>query len=287
MCCATAFIAGTMIAAKSLGTDVLGPALPPIQVTFGRFAFAWLAIATTVAVLRPRFTPPNWRLHFGRTLFGAMGVTLMFASVTYILLGDATAISFLNPVFGMIFAIPFLGERVGRWRWGSALLALLGALILLRPTAGALQIGALLALAAAVILGMELIFIKLLSGREAPLQILFINNSIGLVLISIAVSFFWQSPTPSQWAAMAALGFMMAAAQACFVNSMARADASLVTPFSYLTLVFAVLYDFAIFSVWPDLISWLGASVILFSAAILAWREGLTTPKNSEIAPNS
>ena len=72
---------------------------------------------------------------------------------------------------------------------------------------------------------------------------------------------------------MAALGVLMAGAQACFVNAMARADASLVTPFSYLTLVFAVIYDFALFGVFPDWISWIGAGVILLSAAVLAWRE--------------
>ncbi|MEO1706062.1 MAG: EamA family transporter, partial [Pseudomonadota bacterium] len=48
----------------------------------------------------------------------------MFASVAYIPLADATAISFLNPVFGMILAIPLLGERVGKWRWLAAAIAL-------------------------------------------------------------------------------------------------------------------------------------------------------------------
>ncbi len=273
MCLATAFIAATMLLAKSLGTDTLGDPLHPFQITFGRFAFALLTISTVVAIRRPKFSRPHWGLHVGRTVLGAIGVTLMFASVSYILLADATAISFLNPVFGMIFAIPFLGEKIGKWRWGSAALALFGALVLLRPGSGVVQFGALLALGAAVVLGMELIFIKLLSRREPPLQILFVNNSIGLVIIAIAASFFWQPPSLEQWSAMAALGVLMAGAQACFVNAMARADASLVTPFSYLTLVFAVIYDFALFGVFPDWISWIGAGVILLSAAVLAWRE--------------
>ena len=65
----------------------------------------------------------------------------------------------------------------------------------------------------------------------------------------------------------------MACAQACFVNAMARADASFVTPFSYLTLVFAALYDAMIFGVLPGSTSILGASVIIAGAALLAWRE--------------
>ena len=114
-----------------------------------------------------------------------------------------------------------------------------------------------------------------LAGREKPLQILFFNNSLGVAIATIAVIAVWQPPTPAQWAALAALGTLMAAAQACFVNSVARADASFVTPFSYLTLVFAAVYDFAIFGVTPTGLSYLGAGTIIAGAALLAWREAL------------
>ena len=276
MLAATALIAATTLLAKALGTGTLGAPLHPLQISFGRFLFAWLAIAATLAALRPRFTRPDFGTHVARTLCGWTGVTLMFAAATMIPLADATAISFLNPVFCMILAIPLLGERVGPWRWGAAAIALAGALILLRPGGGgALEAGALLAFGAALAMGLELIFIKRLSGRERPLQILFVNNSIGLVIAGLAVTLVWQAPTPAQWAGLAALGLAMAGAQACFVNAMARADASYVTPFSYLTLVFAALYDVAVFGLLPDLVSVTGATVIIAGAALLAWREAL------------
>ncbi len=273
MLSATAFIAGTMLMAKTLGTDSLGPALHPLQVSHGRFLFAFLAIGCAVTVLRPRFVRPRWRIHIGRTCFGWGGVTLMFASVAHIPLSDATAISFLNPVFGMLLAIPLLGERVGPWRWVAAITALVGAMILLRPGPETFQIAALLALGAAALLGMELIFIKKLADREGPLQILLTNNALGLLIATVAVLPVWVPPTPAQWAALATLGVLMAMAQACFVNAMARADASFVTPFSYITLIFATLYDFALFDVVPDAISVLGAVTILTGATLLAWRE--------------
>ncbi|GAB5449269.1 MAG: DMT family transporter [Gymnodinialimonas sp.] len=273
MLCATAFIAATSLLAKALGTDTLGPALHPVQVSHGRFLFAWITIACVVAVLRPQFFRPNWGLHIGRTVTGFGGVTCMFAAAALIPLADATAITFLNPVFGMILAIPALGEKVGKWRWLAAAIAFTGALILIRPGAGAVAPGALLALAAALAFGLELTFIKRLAGRERPLQILFFNNSLGVVIATAAVIAVWQPPTPLQWAALAALGTLMAAAQACFVNSVARADASFVAPFSYLTLVFAALYDFAIFGVTPTGLSYLGAATIIAGAALLAWRE--------------
>lgn len=273
MLAATAFIAATTLLAKALGTDALGPALHPLQVSHGRFLFAWFAIATTLAILRPRLTRPDLKTHAFRTLCGWMGVTLMFAAAARIPLSDATAISFLNPIFGMILAIPLLGERVGPWRWLAAAIAFVGALILIRPGTEAMQPAAFLALGAAVAMGVELIFIKRLSGAERPLQILFVNNSLGLVLSTLAVIAVWSAPTPAQWAALAGLGTAMACAQACFVNAMARAEASFVTPFSYLTLVFAALYDAVIFGVLPGAASLTGAVVIVAGAALLAWRE--------------
>ncbi len=272
---ATVFIAGTTLLAKLLGTATLGQPLHPLQVSHGRFVFAFIAISTAVGALRPKFVKPSLGLHLGRTLFGWGGVTLMFASVAFIPLSDATAITFLNPVFGMLLAIPLLGERVGAWRWAAAGIALIGATVLLRPTPESFQPAAILALGAAVLMGMELIFIKKLAGREGPLQVLWTNNALGVVIASLAVLPVWQMPSFAQWVALAALGGMMACAQSFFINGMARADASFVAPFTYATLVFAALYDMAVFAQIPDAVSILGACIILSGAALLAWRESV------------
>ena len=278
MLLASLLIAGTTLLAKVIGTGIAGDPLHPIQITHGRFLFAWIAIASTAAFLRPPISTKNLKMHVTRTAFGGTGVTLMFASVAFIPLSDATAISFLNPVFAMMLAIPLLGERVGPIRWSASGIALIGAVILLRPgfITGSAEFNpmALLALAAAVSMGIEITIIKLLTGREAPLSILFLNNSIGLVIASIALIFVWQTPTAPQWAALAGIGFMMATAQACFIQAMRRAEASFVVPFSYATLVFATLYDAAAFRNIPDAISLVGGGIIIGGAALLAWREG-------------
>lgn len=273
MLCATAFIAGSMMFAKLVGTGTLGDPLHPLQVSHARFVFAFAAIGAATLVLRQKITRPDWKTHTLRSVFGWVGVTLMFAAVAFIPLPDATAISFLNPVFGMLLAIPLLGERVGPWRWTAAGLALLGALILLRPGPESFQWAGLLALGAAAFLGMELIFIKRLADKEPPLQILLINNAIGLAIASCAVISVFVAPTGAQWAALAGVGLCMACAQACFINAVGRADASFVTPFSYVTLIFAAIYDAAIFGQIPDGISWVGAAIIISGAALLAWRE--------------
>lgn len=276
---ASAILAATTLLAKALGTNTLGPPLHPMQISHGRFLFAFLVIVSTIGILRPRLSRPHWGLHLGRTSFGWVGITLMFASVAFIPIADATAISFLNPVFAMVLAIPLLKEGVGPWRWLAAGVALSGALILLRPTPESFQPAALLALTAAAVIGMELIFIKKLSGKEIPIQILLVNNAMGLVIATVAVVFVWQVPTPAQWAALMSIGVLMACAQACFVNGMARADASFVAPISYATLIFAASYDFAIFGVIPDAVSVLGSTIIMTGALILVWREARVRQK--------
>ena len=280
---ATAFIAATTLMAKALGSDALGPALHPLQISHGRFLFAFMALCCATLALRPAFARPHWGLHIARTTFGWGGVMLMFAAVAYIPLADATAITFLNPVFAMILAIPLLGEKVGPVRWLAAGMALFGALILLRPTPESFQPAALLALGAAMVMGMELIFMKKLSRIEGPFQILFFNNMLGLIIATVAVVAFWVQPTGAQWAVLAALGLSMALAQTCFINAMARADASFVAPFSYGTLIFAALYDVVFYKVIPDAVTLIGAAIIISGAILLAVREARA--KRPQTAP--
>lgn len=272
MLAATAFIAGTTPLAKLAGSGPEG--LHPLQISQGRFLFAFLTFWSAAAVTRPRFTLPAWRLHAARTFTGWGGVTLMFAAVQLVPLSDATAITFLNPVFAMVLAVAVLRETVGPWRWLAAAIAFGGALILIRPGPGTFQPGALVALAAAAVMGTEMTFRKFPTGREKPFQILLINNSFGFMIARAAALFVWRWPTPGQWLILAALGVMMARAQALFTQGMRRADSSFVLPFSCTTLVFATLYDFGVFGVVPDVMSLVGAGVILAGGLLLAWREG-------------
>ncbi len=276
MLLASFLLAGTSILAKTLGQGVFAPdgeGLHVFQISFGRFAFAFLTIALTVAMLRPKFGPLEIPLHIARTTAGWSGITLAFTALIWIPLPDAQAINFLNPVFAMVFAIPILGERVGPWRWLAAGVSFAGALILLRPSAESFQPAVLFALASAAITGFEVILIKRLSGRQAPLQILFTNNGLGFCIASVAAFFIWSAPAPAEWALMAALGVTMICAQACFIQSMRRAEASFVISVSLSSLPFATLMDYLAFDAVPDRISLLGAAIILSGVLLLFFRE--------------
>lgn len=275
---AAALVAATTLMAKVLGQDLLGEPLPGFMVSAGRFAFAWMALLPVVLWMRPGFKGTRWALHGARSVAGWATVTCIFTAAALMPLGDATAISFLNPLIAMVLAIPMLGERVGPWRWGAAVLAVIGALVLIRPGMAAFQPAALIALAAAVFGAFEVIFIKMLTGRtegegEPAIRILFINNTIGAVVSFCVALTVWQWPTPGQWLVLGAIGVVMVCGQSLFIQAMKRADASYVIPFFYAALVFAALYDAVVFAVIPTWLSILGAALIVTGAIVLVWRE--------------
>lgn len=273
MVLACALVAGTTLIAKLLGPAAGQNALHPLQVSAGRFAFAFLALLPFVAVMRPSLAGARWGNHILRVLFGWAGVSCLFAAAAVMRLADATAISFLNPIIAMILSIPLLGEKVGPWRWAAAAVAFAGAVILTEPGSDAFQPIAGIALVAAFFMGAEAILIKKLADSEPPLRILIINNGIGAVLAMSAASFVWRAPTTEQWFLLAAIGCMMVSVQTLFIQALRRGDASFVMPFFYTTLVFAGLYDFIAFSQAPNLAGWIGAGLIVAGALTIAWRE--------------
>jgi drug/metabolite transporter (DMT)-like permease len=275
---ASALMAITSLLAKALGRGLHGPELHPLQVSAGRFCFALLGLAVVGLWLRPQFFGAAWGLHAARTLCGWLSVSCMFSAAARMPLADATAITFLSPLATMALAIPLLGERMRPLRWLAAGIAVAGALILIRPGAATFQPAALIALAAALFMGIEVIFIKQLSGREPPIRILLINNTMGALISATAAALVWIAPSPSQWAMLVLLGLVMACAQGLFIQAMKAAEAGHVVPVTYATLVFAALYDLSVFGDFPDRLSQIGMLIILAGLVLLALRGAGTEP---------
>ncbi len=279
ICCA--LIAASTFGAKILGRGEMGAPMHAFQITFGRYFFA-LCVLTTAAFFMPVGRPKvSLPLYAARTFCGWAGVSGLFAAAALIPLADATAISFLSPVFAMLLAVMFLGETVGRIRWTAALVALAGGIVLLRPGAGALEPGAIIALGAAVILAVEITLIKRITRVEPVLRFLLITNIMGVLMASVAAIPVWRSPSLDEWVMMAFVGLSMVTAQILFTASMKIADASFIAPFFYATLIFAALYDALWFGVIPGVISIAGAAMILVGAMVLAWREARPAKQSS------
>ena len=283
---ASAFIASTTIIAKILGSDEFGQPLNAFQISHSRFLFAFLLILIFFFNSKILLSKPKIKIHFIRTIAGWLGVSILFGASSMMPISDAIAINFTNPIFAMLFAVLILKERVDLFGWFAVIITFFGAIFLIRPSFNELSYEpiALISLCGAIILGLEAIFIKILTKAESTIQILLINNSIGLLISSIPLLYIWQSPSISQIILCILLGMMMLFAQFFFLEAIKRSSVSFIVPFFYNTLIFVTIFDYLIFNTIPDKISIIGSFIIILGGLMLYWKKYilLTLDKKKE-----
>lgn len=262
------------ILTKSLGTNVFGEGLHPLQIAHSRFLFSFILLVFFWYIFKPKVKFSNVKLHLLRSIFGWVGVSILFTSILYIPVSDATALTFLNPIFAMIFAVLIFKEKVGLIRWGAALFSFSGGLLLLRPSLDlSVDPVALLCLFGALIMGLEIICIKILSGKDSVFTILILNNFFAMCIGTLVVPFFFVLPSFLELSVLLTIGIFMLTGQFCFINSLKGAETSFLMPFFYTTLIFVISLDLIIFNSLPDKISYIGAFIIIFGSIIVAFRE--------------
>ncbi len=283
MTLASAFLALSTFLAKGASgafSSISAPGLHPLQVSAGRFVVGcaiWVVVISLGALLfrRPVLAHKiHWRLHIARSTCGWLSVSCLFWAASLMPLSDATAISFLNPVFAMFLAAFFLGEMLVRSRIVCAIVMLAGALVLLRPGSSVFDPAALIALAAVLTGSVESLLIKRQTAIEPRLQILFLNNAVGACIALAVASVIWISPNTTQWLVLVGVGLSMAATQVFVLTSLRFAPAGYVLPFLYSTLIFAGVLDYAVFADAPDVPGIAGALIIAFGAIALARTTG-------------
>ena len=264
-----------------LGGQATGEQAPlhPAQLASGRFFFAWLTIALVALLFPLSFREVPWLLHLKRSVFGWLGILFLFAAALELPLAEANAIGYLSGIVTLALSAPMLGERVGPRRWSAATLALVGGLLIAKPGTSAFDPAALLALLAALFIGIESIFIKRLSALEPPLRILFMNNTFGTLVSLSVLPFFWHLPSAGQWGILGGIGVIIAATQFFNILAFQRDDASFIAPFWYFVPVFAAVYDYLWFGTLIDRWSTLGIALIIFGGIVIAsrWRQKSVT----------
>ena len=275
MVLASAFVAGSTIIAKTLGSFDVGDPLSPFQISHSRFLFAFIFISIIFFKTKSNFEKPSYRLHLARTISGWVGVTILFGASSIIPVADAIAINFTNPIFAMLLAVPFLKERLGLYKVIAVFVTFIGAIILIRPSYNFLDYEpvAIISLFGAIILGLEAIFIKLLIRVERQIQILFINNAIGLIISTVPLYFVWKNPTDIQIKLCVMLGILMLIGQFCFLEALKRGELSFVAPFFYNTLIFVIIFDYIIYNSFPDTVSLFGSAIIIVGGIIIYWKK--------------
>ncbi|MCZ0962973.1 DMT family transporter [Paracoccus benzoatiresistens] len=251
----------------------------PAQVVWARFVgnlliFALIFRAGTFPLLRTR--RPG--LQFARALMQLGSVGLFFSSLQVIGLAEATAIMDLNPVLITLGAALFLGEKIGPRRLAGIGVALIGALIIIRPGMGVFQPAALLPLAGAFTYATGALLTRMARMDSVATSVMW-SAVVGSALTSLVVPFVWQPIALSDLWAFALLGAFGTLSQYLLVRAFAVAEAGVLAPFGYTGLVWAGLWGWMLFGQLPDLWTVAGAALIV-AAGLYVWsREARATRK--------
>ena len=186
-----------------------------------------------------------------------------FLALTLIPLAQVVAIEFTMPIWTVLLAAAFLGERITRWKLLAVALGLLGVGLVVRPHAAGLNAGQLVALAAALGFAVSVTLTKSLTRSDDALTIIFwmlvVQSLLGL-LPALAV---WRWPSAAGWGWVLVVAFCGTFSHYCMARALRHAEATVVVPMDYLRVPLTALAGWLIYAERMDLLTVLGAALIL------------------------
>lgn len=259
--------------------------IPPGEAVFFRSFFAMPVIVAWLALrgeLRTGFGTANPLGHVWRGVMGTLAMGLGFAGLAYLPLPDVTAIGYAAPLLTVIFAAMFLGEEVRAFRISAVALGMLGVMIVLWPrlsltgraelgTAEAL--GAMLVLGGAVFAALAQVFVRKLVQTERTPAIVFWFSMTATLLSLLTLPYGWAIPTAQEAALLVLAGLMGGVGQILLTSSYREADASLIAPFDYASMLFALVIGYTVFGEVPTLTMLAGAALVITAGILIIWRE--------------
>ncbi|WP_332697353.1 DMT family transporter [Bosea sp. (in: a-proteobacteria)] len=214
-----------------------------------------------------------------RVVLGSTESALFYLAVIYLPLADTMTIWMAAPVWAVALAALVLGERVDLSRWLAAVVGFIGVAIALDPSSATLSMPALVALVGSVLFACMMIAGRKLRGT--PDVVLVGWQTFGTLLIGLGLlPFGWVTPTLTDTALLGLLGIVALVAHLCVTRSLKLAEASVVVPYQYTLIVWALLFGWLVFNDWPKPAMLLGAALIVaagLALLILERRAGNTT----------
>ncbi len=223
----------------------------------------------------------NYRGHIMRSVAGTMAMGLGFAGLKFLPLPEVTALRFITPILIVIFAAALLGERIRLVRLSAVLMGMVGVLIILWPRLGAGLAGAgqremtgvALVLGSASFAAFAQIYIKRMASAETTAAIVFYFSMTSLSLSLLSAPFGWVWPNATEWVMLVCLGAVGGLGQVLLTSSYRFADASVLAPFTYVSMIWALLNGYFIFDEVPTVMMLAGAALIILSGVAIVLRE--------------
>jgi len=257
--------------------------VPPGQAVFFRSFFALPVILGWLAMrgeLRSGWKTPNPVGHFWRGLLGTSAMGLGFTGLGLLPLPEVTAIGYAAPLLVVVFASMFLNEKVGVYRLSAVLLGMIGVLIVLSPrlSIGAglstgETLGAVVVLMGAVFAALAQVFVRKLVQTEDTAAIVFWFSITSAVLALCTLPWGWAMPSVGVAAMLIMAGLLGGLGQIFLTSSYRYADASLVAPFDYASMILALIIGYFVFDEVPTGTMLLGAGIVILAGVLIIWRE--------------
>ncbi|MCU4653890.1 DMT family transporter [Roseibacterium sp. SDUM158016] len=245
-------------------------------------------MAVVLILLAPRIGPLLRTRHLGlqllRSAFLFSATWCFFNALGLMPIAAATAVMNVHPMLLTLGAALILREALGPRRLIGIGVALLGALIILRPGSEVFSLAALLPLGAGTFYAAYALTTRFL-GRDEPILTSFLYTAvIGTIAASLLVLPVWQTPSPADAALFLLLGATGAAGQFLLIRALTLAEAGAVAPFGYAGVLFATMNGFLFFGEVPAAATALGALVIV-GAGVYVWHRETRAGAPSPVPP--
>ncbi|MEP1768667.1 MAG: DMT family transporter [Sulfitobacter sp.] len=254
----------------------MGPRLPSGEAAFLRYAIGLVFLLPTFVSLKSaKLTKRQWGLFSVRGFVHAFGVMLWFFAMVRIPIAEVTAMNYLAPIYVTVGAAIFLGERLAARRIFAVVMALIGAVIILRPGFREVSEGHIAMLLVAVVFAGSYLIAKVLADEVKPtivVAMLSLFVTIGLVPFALAD---WVAPNLRELCILSGVAFFATAGHYTMTLAFAAAPVTVTQPVTFLQLIWATLLGTLWFGEAVDFWVVLGGIVILGSVTFITWREAM------------
>ncbi|MCF7976945.1 MAG: DMT family transporter [Chromatiaceae bacterium] len=263
--------------------------LTPVQIGAARFLFQSLLLLPVVLVYKGGRLPPPGVRHLALGTLIGLAVIFLFSGLQYLPLANNTALFFIEPLLLTLISAVALREPVTLRQWLAVVIGLVGALIVLRPNWAAYGPAAIFPVAAGAFFAGFLALTRVVGGRDDALTLAFWTGVAAtlVLLLIMGVGLIGQEPASARpiaplmvvpslgvWPLLLGVGAIAAATNVLTALALRRAGAGVLAPFQYLEILSATLLGWLIFSEIPDLITGLGATIIVGSGLYVFTHQG-------------
>ncbi|MGV3650431.1 MAG: DMT family transporter [Devosia sp.] len=257
-----------IVTVMTVVVKIQGATYPAIQLVFIRSLVGLVAILPIVwrqrAAIAGTQRPGR---HIFRVFCNAVAITGNFAALAALPLALANAIGFIRPIVVMLLALVLLAEKIGPMRWLGAGIGLCGALLMVSPGSTEWSWGLVAAFASVMFGSLATIQIRALKAENTMTMMLF--YTVGLAIFTgLPAWYFWQPVAWGDWPALLLIGVMAQLAQFFYLKAYQGTAVGVLSPFTYLSVVFATTAGFVAFGEIPSWQTLVGVLIIISGLAL-------------------